>query len=145
MRPELVQGRDGERELYQLVNELRRNLTAPAFNRIPIEVDLLTAGQTELVPRNGVGWVTAFVDIIPTVTDGTQSVAPIIRIGSDATFDNIAPLANLGTSLVVDEIVPVTLTSPMTTQYDPIYFDVQTAGSGPTTLTAKVYISGYYR
>lgn len=137
--------KDGPEQMKRLVNQMRRNLPGPALLRIPLgPVDLLTTGQTLAIPANAEGWASEFIDIIPVTITGAQTGAPIVRLGSNATFDNVAPLTNLGTALVADEIVPVTLTAPVTLQSDPVYFDVQTAGTGPTVLTVMVYVAGYF-
>lgn len=142
---ELREGTDKERQLYRLVNQMRRNLPAPAHLRIPVgPVDLLTSGPILAIPSNANGWVTKFIDIIPVTITGAQTGAPIVRVGSNATYDNVAPLANLGLALVVDTVVPMTLTAPVTAQADPIYFDVATAATGPTTITVMVNLGGYF-
>jgi hypothetical protein len=144
--PPLVEGRSDERETFRLVNALRENVPGPTFGLIPVgSLSLLSMGQRLAVPASNLGWVTEFIDIVPdTISGGAQTIAPVIRIGSNATFDNVAPLLNLGTALVVDTVVPVPLAAAVS-QRLAIYVDVQTAGFGPSVLSATVYIAGYYR
>lgn len=141
-----LQPRDGEEQLKKLVNQMRRNLPGPAKILIPVgSLSLLAAAQTLAIPANATGWVTTDAYIVPDEITGVQSTAPIIRIGSNATFDNVAPLLNLGTALVVDTAVTITLAATKLALTDDIYLDVQTAGTGPTELTATVYVDGFYR
>lgn len=138
--------RDGELEMKRLLNQMRRNLPGPAKMILPVgSLSLLATGQTLAVPANATGWVTTAAYVVPDAITGVQTTAPIIRIGSNATFDNVAPLLNLGTTLVVDTVVTVTLAATKLSLEDDIYFDVQTAGTGPTELTATAYVEGFYR
>lgn len=143
--PQLHEGRDGPKEQVKLINQLRRNLPGPAMLLIPVgPINLLSGGQTLAIAANANGWVTTFVDLVPDVITGAQSSAPDIRIGSNATFDDVVPSVSLGTTLVVNERVPLTLVSPVVSLTNDIYIDIL-AGSGPSVLTATVYLSGYYR
>lgn len=139
--------KDGDEQLKKLVNQMRRNLPGPAKVIIPVgSLSLLSTGQTLAVPANATGWVTTAAFIVPDEITGAQAGAPIIRIGSNATFNDVATVQNLGAALVVDTVVPVTtLVSPAVALTDDIYFDVQTAGTGPTVLTVTAYVEGFYR
>ena len=144
--PELHQGRDGETQLYKLANQLRRQVPGPTKTLLSIgPLSLLGTGPTLIVPTNVTGWITTAAYVIPAIINGVQTGAPIVRIGSNATFDNVAPLVNLGLLLVVDTVVSVTLTAPVVAQANPIYFDVATAGTGPTDLLITVHLEGFFR
>lgn len=144
--PQLRQGRDGETQLYKLVNQLRRNVPAPTMTVIPVgPVDLLTIGETLWIPANSGGWVTTAVYLIPEVIDGVQSGAPQISVGISPSFDTIVTTISLGTALVVGEINPLTLVLPVVSETQDIMFHVDVGGTGPTTLTATSYIAGFFR
>lgn len=145
--PQLDEGRDGPKQLIKLVNQLRRSLPGPAYVvQNAGTFSLLSTQQIEIVSANSTGWVTKSADIIPDAITGAQTGAPIIRIGTVASgYDDVAPLTNLGTALVANRPVAITLAAPLDSQTDPIFVDVQTAGTGPTVLNATVYVTGYYR
>jgi hypothetical protein len=144
--PQLHEGRDGQKQLIKLVNELRRNVPAPTHSVLPVgEFSLMSSGQIPCVPVTVVGWVTTFALIVPVEIVGVQSGGADIRIGTVASgYADIAPSMNLGTALVVGEVVTVTLTSPAVSVTDAAYLDV-IGGTGPTTLTAMLYLGGYFR
>lgn len=142
--PALHPSRDGLRELIKLINQIRNNVPARTTSVIDIGVvSLLSTSVTEIVPANSSGWVTTAVHLFPVTITGAQATAPIVRLGSNATHDNVAPLFNLGIGLVVDTQVSITLATT-TLQSNPVSFEVQTAGTGPTVLTADVFILGYF-
>src|SRR5262245_19995412 len=143
--PEVQEGRDGEKQLYKLVNQLRRQLPAPAFLRISAgPVSLLSTGQTEIVTPNVPGWVTVLADIVPDTITGGQVGAPIIRIGVSPFFAEVVALTNLGVGLVERRPVPLTVVTPNDAQTTSIAIDVQTAATGPSVLSVNVYLMGYY-
>ena len=144
--PQLRQGFDKERELIKLVNQLRRQLPAPAFLVIPIgPISLLEVATTQLTPNNVNGWRTQFVDIIPISIDGVQSSGADASVGTaDSFYEDIVAGFNVGTALVEREAVSLTVTTPEVCPIVPIYFDVNFAGSGPTTLNVMVNIGGYF-
>jgi hypothetical protein len=145
-RPQLHQGRDGERELYLLVNELRRNVPAQTLSVLPVGTfTMLQSQQVLCVPQNVNGWVTAFIQIIPTAISGVQVIGPDVQLGTVASgYVNVAPFVNLGTALVVGTVVDVIPAIPMVSVTDQIFLDIAAAG-GPNELTAMLYIGGYYR
>lgn len=140
-----IQPRDEDLQLRKLINQMRRNLPGPAFLRMSVQVDLLTVGTTLVVPANSEGWVTEFIDLFLDDVTGVQGAGADVSIGSNATFDNVAVFVNLGAGMVVNEQIQMTPFAPMASLTDPIYFDVQTAATGPSVLLATVYLAGYFR
>lgn len=142
--PRLHQDRDGEKQIINKVNQLSDQLPGNAWLMLPVgPFNMLTTGQTLCVPANVPGWNTVSIDFIPTIT-GSQSGAPIVRVGYNATFDNIVALTNLGTTLTSGQPTPLLLAAVPVGATVPIYIDVQTAATGPTSFTGKLYLGGYY-
>jgi len=134
--PQIHEGRDGVTAVIKLLNELRRNVRGPTKTIVPCgSLSLLTSGQTPFIPANAFGWVTTGGYVVPDIITGAQVGAPLIRIGANATWDNVVNITNLGLALAVDTAVPLTIVTPTVAQANIVYLDV-TAGAGPTVLNA---------
>ena len=139
-----IQPRDEDLQLRKLINQMRRNLPGPALLRFSAQVDLLTTNQTIIVPDNANGWVTTFMDLIVNELVGVQTITPEFSAGTLPGITNVAGDQSLSATPVVGEVFPIVTRTPMNAQTDAIYAVITAAASGPTTLTATVYIGGYF-
>jgi hypothetical protein len=109
------------------------------------DIDLLTTGQTVVIPSETGGRFYAF-QIFIELTDktGATIVTPIVRIGNNGSFDNLVSLYTLTNLTAVNKLEQPTLliTDSIDIGSTGISIDVQTAGTGSTVLKCQVIIEG---
>ena len=117
----------------------------PAGLLVPAgSINLLAQGLTTIVPASS-GWITTAAFLIADSADGAQLTGATIRIGSAGTYDEVVAAVNLGTTMVVGELVILTLVTPMVSLSGVVALQVDTAATGPTAISASVYLQGFFR
>lgn len=112
-------------------------------------IDLLTTGQTTIIPVQGTGDrfipTHAYIELI-TVTGALT--APIIRIGNNGSFNNVAPLFTCTGLTAQYNVLAIPLVATLNSidlSATAIKVDVQTAGGVATIAVANVVLLGVIR
>lgn len=143
--PQVHQGRDGAKQLYAMVNQLRRDVPGPTSQRYPLVLNLLTLGPTIIVPAGVKGFVPSYVDIVLRTVTGAVVVPAQVEFGSNATYDNVAAATVIPGGTLADEVVPVMLAATTMSLTGPIYANVTVVPTGVTVYTVELYVTGYWR
>ena len=109
------------------------------------EIDLLATGQTIIIETETSARFYPFqICIELTSKTGAIVVTPIVRLGSNGTWDNLAALTTMTNLTAVNkmEMPTVIVTDSIDISATGISIDVQTAGTGATVLKAQVIIHG---
>lgn len=143
--PQLHEGRDGSKQLFALVNQLRRWVQIGAVVRYPLTLNLLELGPTQIVPAGATNWVTHRVDIVLAALTGAVIVPAQVEFGSNATYDNVAAATVIPGGTLVGEVVPVTLAATNMSLQGPISANVTVVPTGVTVYAAECFVTGYWR